>query len=239
MRASDAKQAMETSRRRAALASWAFFVCVAGHADGLVVRTAGWMRAAPVRCVEGLDAESDSVGPGIYGGNVLRDESGRIVIGKQFEEHNALPGPVYAGGGYTPMSAAIRKSPQAVAELIARSPELATEISTGGATPLHVSAMSSQGQYSAQLLINAGADIEAVDSWGYTPIQRAAANNLPVAAEALRRAGADHNRPSGLEGTGDSARALARRLRAFGVLKCFQQWELIHGIPLPDDEIEL
>ena len=42
---------------------------------------------------EGLDAESDSVGPGIYGGRVERDAAtGEIIIGKQFEEHNATPG---------------------------------------------------------------------------------------------------------------------------------------------------
>merc|ERR1711871_1469997 len=65
----------------------------------------------------GLETESDSVGPGIYGGHVERDAFGEIVIGKQFEEHNPLPGPVYAGGGYTPMSAAIRSGPDSVSEL--------------------------------------------------------------------------------------------------------------------------
>ena len=57
---------------------------------------------------EGLDAESDSVGPGIYGGRVVIGDDGEVVIGQQFEEHNPLPGPVYAGGGYTELSAAIR-----------------------------------------------------------------------------------------------------------------------------------
>ena len=63
---------------------------------------------------EGLDAESDSVGPGIYGGCVLISDDGEVVIGQQFEEHNPLPGPVYAGGGYTALSAAIRTSPEDV-----------------------------------------------------------------------------------------------------------------------------
>lgn len=49
---------------------------------------------------EGLDAESDAVGPGIYGGRVERDARGALVIGQQYEQHNPLPGPVYAGGGY-------------------------------------------------------------------------------------------------------------------------------------------
>ena len=50
---------------------------------------------------------------------------------------------------------------------------------------------------------------------------------------------ADHMRPSGLEGAGDSARALARRLRAYGVLRVFQQHELASGLSLPEGEIEL
>ena len=50
---------------------------------------------------EGLDAEADAVGPGIYGGRVERDESGAVVIGQQYEEYNPIPGPLYAGGGYT------------------------------------------------------------------------------------------------------------------------------------------
>ena len=45
---------------------------------------------------------------------MLRDAAGTVVIGKQFEEHNSLPGPVYAGGGYTLLSAAIRGGPPAV-----------------------------------------------------------------------------------------------------------------------------
>ena len=45
--------------------------------------------------------------------------------------------------------------------------------------------------------------------------------------------------PSGLDGSGESARDLARRLRSFAVLKVFQQHELARGLALPDDEIEL
>ena len=214
----------------------------------------GWQTFAPAvafsargrattRCaaasLEGLDAESDSVGAGIYGGIVSRHADGSIVIGQQYEEHNPIPGPVYAGGGYTPMSQAIRTGPDAVAALLAESPELATEITTGSATPLHICGMSQRGQHSAQLLIDAGGDLEALDGWGYTPIQRAATNGLNIAAEALVNAGASHTRPSGLEQKGESARALARRLRSFSVLKVFQQWELAQGIPLPDGEVQL
>ena len=28
----------------------------------------------------------------------------QVVIGKQYQNHNSRPGPVYAGGGYTPVN---------------------------------------------------------------------------------------------------------------------------------------
>jgi hypothetical protein len=35
-------------------------------------------------------------------GRVVRDaETGEVVIGRQYQDHNPRPGPVYAGGGYT------------------------------------------------------------------------------------------------------------------------------------------
>ena len=156
-------------------------------------------------------------------------------------QHNPLSGPVYAGGGYTELSAAIRTGPDAVDELLRAYPESAMEISTGGATPLHVCGMSSVGQLSTQRIIDArgGAELEAVDTWGYTALQRHATNNLATGARALVEAGASHTSPSGLERTGESARQLARRLRAYAVLKVFQQFEIAQGLPLPEGEIEL
>ena len=170
-----------------------------------------------------------------------RDVRGGIIIGKQFQEHNSLPGPVYAGGGYTELSQAIRKGPLEVEAALEAAPEMAFEISTGGATPLHVCAMSRVGQQSMQRLIDArhGADLDALDTWGYTALQRCATNGLAAGAMALVAAGASHSRPSGLDGRGESARQLALRLRAFGVLKVFQQYELWQGMALPDGEIEL
>ena len=192
--------------------------------------------------LDGLDADSDSVGPGIYGGIVERAAQGEIIIGQQYEQHNSLPGPVYAGGGYTELSEAIRTGPEAVAALLSLHPERAHEISTGGATPLHVCGMSPVGQHSMRVVIDAlsaGADIDAVDTWGYTPLQRCSTNNLAIGAQALLEAGASHTRPSGTESAGDSARALARRLRSYAVLTLFQQFEIWQGNDLPDDEIEL
>lgn len=49
---------------------------------------------------EGFDPYGDSVGPGIYGGRVKRDEHGNVVVGRQYQGHNPRPGPVYSGGGY-------------------------------------------------------------------------------------------------------------------------------------------
>ena len=59
---------------------------------------------------EGFDPYADTVGPGIYGGVVKRDAEGGVVKGAQFQGHNSRPGPVYAGGGYTPVSRSRRKS---------------------------------------------------------------------------------------------------------------------------------
>ena len=203
---------------------------------GLTVTALLTASRRPLIMQTGLDADADTVGPGIYGGNVERDAAGSIVIGKQFEEHNSLPGPVYSGDGYTPMSTAIHTGPEAVAALLAIDPLWANEVTTGGATPLHVCGMSQRGQHSASVLIDAGAEIDAADTWGYTPLMRMATNNLGVGAAALLRAGADRLRPSGLLGTGDSARDIALRLRSFDVLKEIQRYELEHGLPRPEGE---
>ena len=40
-------------------------------------------------------------------GIIKRDENGEIVIGEQYQNHNPKPGPVYAGGGYTPVNASL------------------------------------------------------------------------------------------------------------------------------------
>lgn len=57
---------------------------------------------------EGFDPYADTVGAGIYGGNVLRDANGEVAIGKQYQSHNPRPGPMYDGTGYSAMSKAVR-----------------------------------------------------------------------------------------------------------------------------------
>merc|ERR1712151_115382 len=138
---------------------------------------------------DGFDPYADSVGAGIYGGNVLYDKDGNVVIGQQYQNHNPRPGPIYAKTGYTDMSKALHEGPAAVSALLDKDPTLVSEISTGGAQPLHMCGMSRRNQESTSVLIKAGADIEALDTYGYTPLHRMASNNLAVGAEALLAAG--------------------------------------------------
>jgi ankyrin repeat protein len=140
---------------------------------------------------EGFNPYADSVGPGIYGGIVKRDQNGEIIIGEQYQNHNPNPGPVYAGGGYTPIVNALKLGDEALKILLDQYPDLVNDISTGGATPLHMCGMSRDGQASTAYLIQRGADIEAVDTYAYKPLHRMASNNLAIGAEALLLAGAD------------------------------------------------
>ena len=90
---------------------------------------------------EGFNPYSDSVGPGIYGGTVMRDQEGEILVGEQYQNHNPTPGPIYAGGGYTPMSNAVREGEAILKKLLDKYPELVNDVSTGGAQPLHMCGM--------------------------------------------------------------------------------------------------
>ena len=135
---------------------------------------------------EGFNPYADTVGAGIYGGIVKRDSDGDIVIGKQYQNHNPRPGPVYAGGGYTPTSRAL-KSEKELVKLLSRYPDLANEVTTGGATPLHMCGMSRTNQMSTGTVIKAGGDIEALDTYGFTPLHRMASNNLAIGAQMRAR----------------------------------------------------
>lgn len=139
---------------------------------------------------EGFDPYADSVGPGIYGGIVKRDEFGDILIGEQYQNHNPRPGPVYAGGGYTPINKAL-KDQSKLSALLQQYPDLVNDVSTGGAQPLHMCGMNEGNQHSVKTLVTNGADIEARDTYGFTPLLRMASNNLGAGAQALLEAGAD------------------------------------------------
>jgi len=140
---------------------------------------------------EGFDPYKDTVGPGIYGGIVERDINGNVVIGAQYQGHNPNPGPVYAGGGYTPTMKMLGGDLDQLRLWFQKYPDLVNEVTTGGATPLHMCGMSSRNQNATALLIELGADVNAIDTYGFKPIHRMASNNLAVGAETLLAAGVD------------------------------------------------
>ena len=129
----------------------------------------------------------------LFRNSVMRDEKREVIIGKQYQNHNERPGPVYDGKGYTLISKAIQIGPEKVSEILNDFPGLVNDVSTGGATPLHTCGMSKQGQYSTQVLIDHGADIHAIDTYGMNALHRMASNDLAVGGEALVKAGLDPN----------------------------------------------
>ena len=170
---------------------------------------------------DGFDPYADTVGAGIYGGSVQRnEEDGTIVMGPQYQNHNSQPGPVYDGTGYSFMSKAIHAGPETVKQVLHDFPELKNEISTGGARPLHICGMSRKGQLSTQVLIDAGADIHALDTYNYNALHRMASNNLEIGGEALVQAGLDPND----RGQADSSPIdIARQSRAIQFLMAMQK----------------
>jgi ankyrin repeat protein len=167
---------------------------------------------------EGFDPYKDRVGPGIYGGIVQRDEAG-----EQYQNHNPRPGPVYAGGGYTPMSNALRVGELALKPLLDKYPELVNDISTGGATPLHMCGMGRDNEQSTAFLITRGAGIELVDTYGYRPLHRMASNNLAFGAEALLSAGADPRAPKRSHSR-ETPMSIARASGAGNAIKVLQRY---------------
>ena len=101
-------------------------------------------------------------------------------------------GPIYAGGGYAPFMLALRRQGEASA-FFERYPDAAAEVGTGGAQPLHFCGMGRENQMATSAVIQAGGDVNALDTYGhgYTPLHRMASNDLEVGAEALLRAGAN------------------------------------------------
>jgi hypothetical protein len=145
---------------------------------------------------EGFDPYADTVGPGIYGGSVKRNpDTGDVIIGEQYQNHNPTQGPVYDGKGYSLMSRAIHAGPEKVQQILRdfQEAELKDEVSTGGARPLHTCGMSRNGQHSTRVLLDAGADMHAVDTYGMNALHRMASNDLEVGGEALVKAGLDPN----------------------------------------------
>lgn len=78
-----------------------------------------------------------------------------------------------------------------MATLLEKYPDLVNDITTGGAQPLHMCGMSKNKQHAVKYLVEHGADIEALDTYGMTPLHRMASNNLAAGAKMLLEAGAD------------------------------------------------
>jgi len=93
-----------------------------------------------------------------------------------------------------------RAGPEAIDKVLARDPALVNDVSTGGATPLHMCGMSQRAQHSAAHLLEKGADANARDTYGYTPLHRMASNNLAEGAKALIRGGANVHADAGWMG---------------------------------------
>ena len=183
---------------------------------------------------DGFDPYADTVGAGIYGGIIKRDEFGGIVIGKQYQNHNPRKGPVYAGGGYTPTSQAL-KSEKEFLKLVSKYPDLANEVTTGGATPLHMCGMSRANQLRTGVVIEAGGDIEALDTYGFTPLHRMASNNLAVGAKMLLEAGAD---PLNVGKTNTSPMEIAMSSAAMDVIEVLRRFgKKRNDVPITSLEI--
>ena len=171
---------------------------------------------------DGFDSAADTVGPSIYGGSVQRDSNGSVIYSTQYQENDHhKPGPVYDGCGYSLMSRAIHVGPSKVTELLHAYPQLIEEVSTGGATPLHVCGMSERGQHCTQTLVDAGADIHALDSYDYNALHRMASNDLEIGAQVLVEAGVDPN--GKVEGADSTPIEIARRQRAIKFLMSMQR----------------
>eukprot|EP00927_Polykrikos_kofoidii_P037537 TRINITY_DN3170_c0_g1_i1.p1 TRINITY_DN3170_c0_g1~~TRINITY_DN3170_c0_g1_i1.p1 ORF type:complete len:383 (-),score=40.50 TRINITY_DN3170_c0_g1_i1:408-1460(-) len=169
---------------------------------------------------EGFDPYADSVGPGIYGGRIKRDAQGAVEIGRQYQNHNPRPGPIYAGGGYTPINTVL-SDVQRLEALLDKYPDLANDVSTGGATPLHMCGMSRGKQNATAVLTSRGADVEALDTYGFTPLHRMASNNLGAGARMLLEAGAD---PLWKGGCGETPMAVARSSAAKDVIRVLEEF---------------
>ena len=95
--------------------------------------------------------------------------------------------------------------------LLSQFPDLVNDVSTGGAQPLHMAGMSARNQGSVPSLVEHGADIEAMDTYGFTPLLRMASNNLAKGARALLEAGAH---PGNKGGAGISPMQCAKQSAA-------------------------
>jgi ankyrin repeat protein len=115
------------------------------------------------------------------------------------------------------MANALRKGEEAVAALLDKYPDLVNEVSTGGATPLHMCGMGRDNEKVTAFIISRGGDVHAKDTYGYMPLHRMASNNLAIGAEALLKAGADVNART--EHHGETPLSIAMEAHATAVIQ--------------------
>jgi hypothetical protein len=94
----------------------------------------------------------------------------------------------HEGGGHRVAGTA--EADTTLAQLLDAHPDLVNDVATGGASPLHTCGMSRDNQHAVTFLLARGADTAAVDTYGLTPLQRMASNDLAEGARALLQAGA-------------------------------------------------
>ena len=77
-------------------------VCLPLGASPLLLSMYHKPGSARFAVTEGLDAEADAVeGRASTAAASSATVRAPVIIGQQFEEYNPIPGPLYAGGGYT------------------------------------------------------------------------------------------------------------------------------------------
>jgi len=81
--------------------------------------------------------------------------------------------------------------------------------------------MSQRNEMATAILIRRGSDIEALDTYGFTPLHRMASNNLAQGARALLEAGAD---PYAKGNVGETPMAIARSGGAQDVMRVLQEF---------------
>lgn len=166
----------------------------------------------------GWNLPMDVVGSGVYGGVAKRDAEGRVIIGDEWPENNRAPpshNPVHARGPYLDFSAFSMKNQgyTQIAHLVmnnqvdamkalfskldddSKRRRLANLVMTGGARPLHMCGMSRGGDSSEliEVLISNGADVNAMDNYELSPVDRLASNAVG-GNHVLRKHGAKSGR---------------------------------------------
>ena len=114
---------------------------------------------------------------------------------------------------------ALRKQGE-VSAFFERFPDAAAEVGTGGAQPLHFCGMGKENQMATSAVIKAGGDVNALDTYGYTPLHRMASNDLDTGAELLLNAGASPDSLGASDETPEETAVMKRK-----VLETIRRWK--------------